>query len=112
MNLPERKKNRLADYKYSLTGAYFITVCTEKRKKLFWEPVGAIIDRPPNFQLSEIGEAVKNCIEKIPEIYKNVTVDKFAVMPDHIHLILSINADESGRSMNAPSHEILEPYMP
>ena len=32
---PERKKIRLSDYDYSMPGAYFITVCTANREKIF-----------------------------------------------------------------------------
>ena len=34
--LPKRKKIRIEDYDYSTPGAYFITVCTTNREKIFW----------------------------------------------------------------------------
>ena len=34
MEMPNRKPNRIADYDYSQTGAYFVTVCTQERKKI------------------------------------------------------------------------------
>ena len=39
--LPDRKKNRLADYSYSQPGAYFITVCTADKRCLLSSIVGA-----------------------------------------------------------------------
>ena len=36
MDNPQRKNIRLKDYDYSTPGAYFITICTENRKSLFW----------------------------------------------------------------------------
>ncbi len=36
-------------------------------------------------------------------IYPNVCVDKFCIMPNHIHLIIFILADESGRTQFAPT---------
>ena len=42
---PERKKNRQTEYDYSAPNAYFITICTENRKNVFWKDVAAI-DRP------------------------------------------------------------------
>ena len=42
-NIPKRKHIRIEDYDYSTPGAYFITVCTANREKLFWEDVGADI---------------------------------------------------------------------
>lgn len=41
MSLPERKQNRLYNYDYSSSGAYFITICTRDRKKILSEIVGA-----------------------------------------------------------------------
>ena len=35
-NLPKRKSIRIEDYDYSTPGAYFITVCTANREKIFW----------------------------------------------------------------------------
>lgn len=37
MELPERKRLRLENYNYSENGMYFITVCTENRKKVLSE---------------------------------------------------------------------------
>ena len=36
-DLPKRKPTRLKNYDYSSAGAYFITICTEKRKKILSE---------------------------------------------------------------------------
>ena len=42
MDRPSRKQNRLEHYDYSTPNAYFLTICTENRKSLFWKDVGAI----------------------------------------------------------------------
>ena len=34
MDLPIRKSNRLKNYDYSTNGAYFVTICTDKRKNI------------------------------------------------------------------------------
>ena len=34
--LPKRTPIRIKDYDYSTPGAYFITVCTANREKIFW----------------------------------------------------------------------------
>ena len=34
--LPKRKPIRIENYDYSTPGAYFITVCTANREKIFW----------------------------------------------------------------------------
>lgn len=101
--LPKRKTIRVENYDYSTPGAYFITVCTANREKLFWNSVGADIIRPQNATLSAIGIKVEQGILQMASHYENVTVDKYCVMPDHIHLILRIESDINGRMISAPT---------
>ena len=101
--LLERKSNRLKDYDYSTAGAYFITVCTANREKIFWDCVGADIIRPQNVLLSAAGKIAEQGILQIASHYDNIIVDKYCVMPDHIHLILRIESDIGGRMISAPT---------
>ena len=103
MELPKRKKNRLTEYDYSTPNAYFITVCTGNRKNLFWKDVGAIIDRPKNVPLTNLGVIAQGSIEEISKHYPAISVDHYVIMPNHIHLLLQINTDVNGRSMIAPT---------
>jgi len=34
---PKRKINRLTEYDYAQSGAYFITICTHGRQKILWD---------------------------------------------------------------------------
>ena len=103
MELPKRKRNRLSEYDYTTPNAYFITVCTQNRKNLFCENVGAITDRPCNVPLTNLGKIVQQSIEDIPRYYPAVSVDHFVIMPNHIHLLLQIQTDADGRSLIAPT---------
>ena len=104
MALPRRKPNRLPNYDYSQAGYYFITLCTKDKQPLFWQPsVGGDIIRPPQgVPLSSIGRVVDEAIRAIPAHYPNVALDKFVVMPNHIHLILAL-AEPDGRMISAPT---------
>ena len=102
-NLPKRKLIRIEDYDYSTPGAYFITVCTANREKIFRDGVGADIIRPENVPLSIAGKIMEQGILQISEHYENVSVDKYCVMPDHIHFILRIESDIDGRMVSAPT---------
>ena len=100
--LPVRKGIRLKGYDYSSAGYYFITMCVEGGHQLLWEEesnVGARNARP----LSRIGETVKTAIENIPKFYANTVIDKYVIMPNHIHMIIALNEGESGRAMRAPT---------
>lgn len=90
MQLPKRKPARLKDYDYSTPGAYFLTVCTHNRKSLFGNIVGGDIFSTPQIMLSSVGKIVNDEILNIETHYKNIKIDKFVIMPNHIHLIVRI----------------------
>ena len=100
---PKRKPNRLEHYDYSSCGAYFLTICTKERRNYFWENVGATIGRPQDVQLSEYGKIADKAINRIPIVYPSVLIEQYAIMPDHLHLLLRVRADEYGRPMVAPT---------
>ena len=103
MELPRRKRNRLLSYNYSMPNVYFITICTDKRRNLFWKNVGATIGRPQDVQLSSCGEIVNQVIMDIPRYYSGLVLEHYVIMPNHIHLLFRICADEFGRPMVAPT---------
>ena len=103
MELPTRKQNRLTQYDYRTPNAYFITICTNNRRNLFWKDVGAIIDRPENVPLTSLGMVAQQSIRDISSHYPAITVDHSVIMPNHIHLLLQIHTDANGRSMIAPT---------
>ena len=99
---PVRKKNRLQNYDYSQNGAYFITICTENRKCLLSTIVGATLGRPAYVQLTQWGLAVERAILRIPQCYSDVHLEKYVIMPNHIHLLLMIDTLH-GRPRVAPT---------
>lgn len=106
MRLITRKPNRLCEFDYSGNGVYFITVCTKDKQCILWNttPVGADIIRWNSSKLSEYGKIVYNAILNIKKHYDYVTVEKFVIMPNHIHMLLMI--DSSGRMVSAPTKTV------
>ena len=102
-NHPKRKPIRMKGYDYSTSGAYFITVCAVNREKIFWSDRRGELCSPANVPLSDIGTIVDNEIQKLNTVYDSVCVDKYCIMPDHIHMILTIDTDENGRTQFAPT---------
>ncbi len=94
---PCRKRLRLQNFDYSTPGAYFITICTHNRKCTLSHIVGAIHESPET-ELTEYGKIVDDTIYNIPE-YCKVAVDKYVIMPNHIHLIIVIADDEQLRAI-------------
>jgi REP element-mobilizing transposase RayT len=92
---PKRKQLRLKGYDYASDGAYFVTICAKSRTYVFWEDVGANIVRPQNtLPFSAIGKIVDNKIQQIETIYRGVSVDKYCIMPDHIHILIVLTNHE------------------
>ena len=109
---PKRKGNRLTDYDYSRNGAYFITICTHGRQKILWksdvltavEDVGAHSVRPRLApELSPYGKAVEDAILQISIQHPAVKLIKYAVMPNHVLLLLLIQREQGGRTLCAPT---------
>ena len=97
--LPVRKPLRLRNFDYDSRGAYFITFCTHnKEKTLSRVTVGAIHESPAN-ELTERGRMVERIIEQLPSRL-GVKVDSYVIMPNHVHLLLSIGLDEQGRAIH------------
>ena len=89
--LPKRKDPRLRGFDYSKTGAYFLTICTQNRKNILSTIVG---EGSPLPQLTPYGEIADGLIQKIPEKYPESSVDCYVIMPNHIHILLSIVKDD------------------
>ena len=100
--MEERKPNRRKCHDYSSCGSYFITICTKDKEKLLGRVVGAVIGRPPVTILSDYGSICDKAINNISKYYPYVNVDRYVVMPNHIHLLLTVN-DGDGRPMTAPT---------
>lgn len=91
MKLPTRKSNRLPNYNYSENGSYFITVCTAEKSCILWDSNHHEVSSYDDVNLSPAGKLVDAALRAIPEHYSGVQLEKYVVMPNHIHLLLQIN---------------------
>ena len=95
MELPKRKPNRLSSYDYDREGTYFLTICTQDRKCLLSKIVGGgALDAPLN-QLTDIGKIVEKYIRSGNQMDR-VRVEKYVLMPNHVHILLMVEMDTSG----------------
>ncbi|RXQ92153.1 hypothetical protein EO244_11420 [Ancylomarina salipaludis] len=78
------ESNRAKFWDYSSPADYFITICVSGRECI----LGDIIDG--EMILSEYGKIVETEIKKIPEYHKRVIMNVWTVMPNHIHLLVSL----------------------
>lgn len=80
--IKHRKPNRLRNFDYSLSGYYFVTICTKNRQEYF----GNVINN--KMVLNQYGEIVNKYWLEIPKHYNNVELDEFQIMPNHVHIII------------------------
>ena len=80
MDLPIRKSPRIPGYDYSSANYYFITICTHEKRCIFGKP-GA---------LNWIGQCAEENLHMISKLHPNIRIDKYVIMPNHIHVIFDI----------------------
>jgi len=98
MELPKRKPTRLKEYDYSAQGAYFITICVKDRKELLSRIIVGQGLAPAENQLSIYGKIAKEQIELLERRYEGITIDKYVIMPNHIHILISNDGVTAGAS--------------
>ncbi len=94
-----RRSIRLKEYDYSRAGTYFVTICTYNKECIF----GNVING--EMRLNEYGMIVENEWVKTAEIRSNVIIDKYIVMPNHVHGIIIILDDGRDTVLRAPTWE-------
>ncbi|MBW4488832.1 MAG: transposase [Trichocoleus desertorum ATA4-8-CV12] len=81
-NKHHRRSTRLKAYDYTALGAYFITICTHQRECLFGEIING------STQLNSTGSTIHACWLALPRYFQQLTLDRFVIMPNHLHGIL------------------------
>jgi len=82
-----RQSLRLREYDYSQPGYYFVTICVYEHAELF----GKINNN--EMILNEYGAIASIYWQEIPKHYPNVELDKWVIMPNHVHGIIIISDD-------------------
>jgi len=88
-----QKRYRLNEFDYLQAGGYFVTICAKNKETYF----GDIFNG--NMKLSKIGEIAQKIWLEIPNIFDNVMIDEYVIMPNHIHGIIMIT---NNNRRNAP----------
>ena len=110
---PERKTLRLPNYDYSQNGCYFITFCVKDGKPLLGtintvaiHRVGTgLCARPQELiSLNKTGKCIEDSILFINKKYNGaVTVDAYCILPNHVHILLTINNNRATDGRRDPS---------
>jgi len=96
-----RKRLRLRRYDYASHGAYFVTMCTQRRLHL--------LDPEP------VHTMIRKAWDELGRKFSNVRLDEFVVMPDHIHGIvwlvgadLRVGPQEMGGHIGPPLPRVMQ----
>jgi enamine deaminase RidA (YjgF/YER057c/UK114 family)/REP element-mobilizing transposase RayT len=76
---PGRRSIRLEGWDDASSGSYFVTICAHQRHLLFED------DR--------VASVIESAWNEIPTHFRDVSLDAFVVMPNHIHGIVVIEQD-------------------
>jgi len=80
---------RLKDWDYSASGWYFVTICTKGNVPY----LGEIVDG--EVQLSQAGKIVAEEWVRTGEVRSNAILDRWVIMPNHMHAILILEESEA-----------------
>ena len=92
--MKNRKYIRLKDYDYSNIGYYYITICINNRQNILGEINNSIVE------LNILGKIIEEEWLKLEGTYKNIKLDKYIIMPNHIHGIIVIKEKKKISIMN------------
>ena len=137
--LPHRENNRIPNYDYSQTGSYYLTICTKNRNPVLSKilvgaglpdcPVSAVPNARgqsgtpdptgPRVELLPYGEIADKYIRQMDAFYEHISVECYVIMPDHIHLLVSICRDsledqqftESFYEQKAPCNSVIAQFV-
>ena len=107
-NFPKRKHPRLKEYDYSLNGYYFVTICSKNMRHIFGKvepssvgrglaPAAQIVPERKVY-LSQCGLIARQELLALESRYAFVRIDKFVIMPNHIHAIIVLDGETAGAS--------------
>ena len=110
--LPKRRHTRLKKYDYSSAGAYFVTICTKNRKCVF----SHIAEREQGYaeaaetEHTAYGRIAENQLLLLKKRYPFLSIDKYVIMPDHIHAIIVLSDETAGASPRPTIADIICAY--
>ena len=82
-------------YDYSSKGTYHVTICAQNRDCRF-----GIVENE-KLILNKAGIMINECWSEIENLFSNVSMDEFIVMPNHFHGIVFIEYSNNSSLKNS-----------
>ena len=96
MDFRSRKHPRLKHYDYALPGYYYVTIHNEKGAPLLSSVRQIATSNVALVVLTPIGKLAEQELLTLENRYPYVRIDKYVIMPNHIHLIVRIKPGGDG----------------
>ena len=99
MEYPKRKNPRLGTFDYTTPTVYFLTLCTKNRERCLSRIVGRGLDPAVRYEmeLTPYGNIAEQDLLAISRHFFGVTVLQYIIMPDHVHILLQLDAAAGSR---------------
>ena len=91
MEYKNRKYPRLKEYDYSLPGYYYVTIHNERNAPPLSKVIPGDIRCRAAIQLAQTGKIAVEQIGLLEHRYPYVKIDKYVIMPTHIHAIVRLD---------------------
>ncbi len=101
---------RMPHFDYSMSSRYFLTLCTKDRRHILSKIVIGDLINPAIVLLTQIGETVNRYILS-SEKMEGITVEKYVIMPNHIHLIVQYISDDGSSRAPTPTNAIIPRFV-
>ena len=111
MKLPDRKRIRLKGYDYNTPGWYFITICTRNKEKLLCNIVGTDVLGGPQIIFTDAGNIISEQLALMSNFYSHAKIDKYVVMPNHIHFILHVTERDGPPGRSVPTSSVIADFV-
>ena len=108
---PKRKPNRLKKFDYSQNGAYFVTICTKDKQCILSKIVGGGVLDAPLVELSDYGKIVDKQINTMNTVYSNISVEKYVIMPNHIHMLIFVDNPYGTSGTPSPTNAVIPAFV-
>ncbi len=103
---PKRKPTHMKSFDYSENHRYFITICSDGKRKMVSDiSVGEGL-APPVIHLSAIGKIIEEQLLALSTRYPQIEIENHVIMPNHLHMILRLE-NTGGASPSPTTHDII-----
>ena len=106
--LPQRKYPRLKEFDYSQPGYYYITIHTAD-PSVRLSTIG-LASTEVLVRLTKVGRIAREQLLRLPERFATVRIDKYVIMPTHIHAIVVIEREAVGARPHPTLMDIVGAY--